>query len=87
MDGNLPGMMTGVVPAPAPAPKVPSLRASRQRAHGVDGMMTMTTIGKAGKAGKAGEVVDTTKRKIAVGARVSILVENALFYLWTNALT
>ncbi len=77
-------MMTGVVPAPAPAPKVPSLRASRQRAHGVDGMMTMTTIGK---AGKAGEVVDTTKRKIAVGARVSIFVENALFYLWTNALT
>ena len=80
MDGNLPGMMTGVVPAPAPAPKVLSHRASHQRAHrvdGVDGMMMTTTIGQ---AGKAGEVVDMTrKRKNAVGAGVSMVADYFCF--------
>ena len=82
MDGNLPGMMTGVVPAPAPAPKVRSHRESLQRAHRVDGMMAMTMamIGKDGVGGmmmttmigKAGEVVDMA-RTVAVDARVSIV--------------
>ena len=76
MDGNLPGMMIGVVPAPVP--KVPRLlrhRASRQRAHGVDGVVGMMTT-MIGKAGRAGEVVDITrKRKIAVGTVVSIVAQ------------
>lgn len=74
VDGNLLGMTTGEVPAPAPAPKVPSLlyrRASHQRVLGVDGADgTMTMIGK------AGEVVDTTRRgKIVVGAGVRRVAE------------
>ena len=91
MDGNPPGMMTGVVPVPVPAPKVPSHRASHQRAHrgvgmlmttmtGKDGADGMTTTTMIGKAGKAGEVVDMTrKRKNAVGAGVSMVADYFCF--------
>ena len=76
MDGNLRGMMTGEVPAPAQVPKVQSLphrQASHQRARGVAGVAgTTTTTATIGKDGKAGEAADITrKRKIVAGAEVS----------------
>ena len=75
MDGNLRGMMTGEVPAPAQVPKVQSLphrQASHQRARGVAGVAGTTTTAMIGKDGKAGEAADITrKRKIAAGAEVS----------------